>query len=183
MKYTAHSESGLGNVYVLAVAEVTDDEVAPEITATLPAQNAVGVSASGSITISYNERIQAGNTEKAAMLNDKELQPVWNTRSVTFNYNMLTYGATYTFTLPAGYVTDRSGNAAEALTLTFTVMDKQKPEPRIFDAVVDKSLNLQQGQSIPATATMPKQYRYIQDAIDDAPSNATQPYLIFIKEG
>ena len=26
MKYTAHSESGLGNVYVLAVAEVTDDE-------------------------------------------------------------------------------------------------------------------------------------------------------------
>ncbi|MGN0221558.1 MAG: pectinesterase family protein [Prevotella sp.] len=183
MKYTSHSESGLGNVYVLATAEVTADDVAPEVTATLPAQNAVGVSASGSITISYNERIQAGNTEQPATLNDKTLQPVWNTRSVSFNYNMLAYGATYTFTLPAGYVKDRSGNAAGAMTLTFTVMDKQKPESRIFDAVVDKSLDLQQGQSIPATATMPKQYRYIQDAIDDAPSNATQPYLIFVKEG
>ncbi len=30
---------------------------------------------------------------------------------------------------------------------------------------------------------MPKQYRYIQDAIDDAPGDATQPYLIYIKEG
>lgn len=183
MKYATHSESGVGNVYVLGTAEVVADEVAPKVTATLPVANATGVSASGSITVSYDERIQAGNADGLAMLGDKTLTPTWNTRSVTFNYVALDYGKTYTFTMPAGYVQDRSGNAAEAVSLTFTVMERQKPEARIFDAVVDKTLNLAQGESIAATETMPKQYRYIQDAIDDAPATNAKPYLIYIKEG
>lgn len=183
LKYAAHSESGIGNVYVLGTAETVADDVAPVVTATLPADGATGVSASGSITISYNERIQAGTAVAEATLDGKTLQPTWNTRSVTFNYVGLEYGKTYAFVLPAGYVADRSGNAAAAQTLTFTVMDRQKPQARIFDAVVDKNLDLKQGQSIAATETMPKQYRYIQDAIDDAPNNATTPYLIYIKEG
>ena len=183
LKYTAHSESGVGNVYILGTAKVVADDVAPKVSATLPVNNAMGVSASGSITISFDERIQAGNVNGIAMLGDKVLTPTWNTRSVSFNYVALDYGETYTFTMPAGYVQDRSGNAAEALTLTFTVMEKQKPSARIFDAIVDKSLNLQQGESIAATETMPKQYRYIQDAIDDAPSANAKPYLIYLKEG
>ena len=183
LKYAVHSESGVGNVYILGTAEVVADDVAPQVSATLPAANATGVSASGSITISFNERIQPGTAGGSAMLGGKELSPVWNTRSVSFNYVSLDYGSTYTFTMPAGYVEDRSGNAAEALTLTFTVMERQKPAARIFDAVVDKSLNLAQGESIAATETMPRQYRYIQDAIDDAPSANAKPYLIYIKEG
>lgn len=183
LKYTSHSESGVGNVYILGTAEVATDGDAPLVLSTLPADNADGVSASGSITITYNERIQAGDTTEMALLGDKEMVPTWNTRSVTFNYVALDYGKTYRFSVPAGYVQDRSGNAAEAVSLTFTVMERQKPEMRIFDAVVDKSLNLQQGESIAATETMPKQYRYIQDAIDGAPSAAAKPYLIFVKEG
>ncbi|MGN1376546.1 MAG: pectinesterase family protein [Prevotella sp.] len=183
LKYTVHSESGVGNVYVLGTAEVVADDIAPVITSTLPVDGATGVSASGKITVSFDERIQAGNTTVPASLSGKTLTPEWSTRSVSFNYNSLDYGATYTFTLPAGYVNDRSGNASDGVTITFTVMDKQKPTARIFDAVVDKSLELAQGQYVEATETMPRQYRYIQDAIDNAPSNSTQPYLIFVKEG
>lgn len=183
LKYTSHSESGLGNVFILGTAEVVSDNEAPLVSATLPADNATGVSASGSITITYNERIQPGDATEAVVLDGKELTPVWNTRSVTFNYVALEYGKTYSLAIPAGYVQDRSGNVAAAVSVTFTVMERQKPAARIFDAVVDRTLDLRQGECIEATETMPKQYRYIQDAIDDAPSAATKPYLIFIKEG
>ena len=183
MHYTSHSESGIGNLYVIGEAEVADDNVPPVAISTLPANGATGVSAAGRITVQFDERIIAGDSQKPATLGNKPLQPTWNTRSVSFNYNSLEYGQTYTFTLPEAYVKDRSGNASTAVELSFTVMDKEKPQPRIFDAIIDKTLNLEQGQSLPATATMPKQYRYIQDAIDDAPDNAAQPYLIFIKAG
>ena len=183
MKYTAHSESGLGNMYVIGEAEVAEDNVAPVAVSTLPANGATGVSAAGRITVQFDERIMAGDSQKDATLGDRTLQPTWNTRSVSFNYNSLEYGKTYTFTLPEAYVKDRSGNASAEVQVSFTVMDKQKPQPRICDAVVDKTLDLSQGQSLPATTTMPKQYRYIQDAIDDAPDNASQPYLIYIKAG
>ena len=183
MKYSVHSESGVGNVYVLGKAEVTADDVAPVVTSTLPVDGASGVSAAGTITISFDERIQQGSSNVPAKLGEKVLTPAWSTRSVSFNYNSLNYGETYTFTMPKGYVADRSGNDAPEVVLTFTVMERQKPEQRIFDALVDKTLNLNQGEYIEATETMPRQYRYIQDAIDDAPGNAVKPYLIYIKEG
>ena len=183
MAYTSHSESGVGNMYVIGVAEVAEDNIAPVVISTLPANGDNGVSAAGRITISFDERIQAGNTQNPATLGDKSLQPIWNTRSVSFNYNSLKYGQTYSFSMPEAYVKDRSGNSSAPVNFSFTVMEKQKPQLRIFDAIVDKNLKLQQGQSIPATENMPKQYRFIQDAIDDAPANTSQPYLIFIKEG
>ncbi|MGN1263061.1 MAG: pectinesterase family protein, partial [Prevotella sp.] len=188
LSYTSHSESGLGNVYVLGTADVADDDVPPVVTATLPATGATGVSASGNITISFDERIKAGSeTAGEAVLKgadgEKVLTPVWNTRSVTFNYVALKYGESYKFVMPAGYATDRSGNPAPAVEVSFTIMDKLKPEARIFDAVVDKTLDLAHGEYIEATLTMPKQYRYIQDAIDDAPETNTRPYLIYIKAG
>lgn len=184
LEYYLHSESGVGNVYIMGAAEVENDDVAPVVTGTVPADKATGISASGRITISYNERIQAGNIVNGeARLGDKTLSPVWNTRSVSFDYVGLEYGKTYTFSIPAGYVTDRSGNSAAAVSLTFTVMERSKPSARIFDAVVDKSLSLGYGESIAATETMPKQYRYIQDAINDAPATSAKPYLIYIKEG
>lgn len=183
MKYTAHSESGIGNLYILGKAEVVADDIAPKVTATIPVKDAKGASASGSVTISFDERIQAGTAAGVATLNGKEIAPKWNTRSVSFDYVALEYGQTYTFKMPAGYVADLSGNSAEAVEFSFTVMERQKPAARIFDAVVDRTLDLPQGGFIEATADMPKQYRYIQDAIDDAPAASTKPYLIYIKEG
>ncbi|MBQ7419151.1 MAG: Ig-like domain-containing protein [Prevotella sp.] len=183
LNYTDHSESGIGNLYILGTAEVTPDTDAPVLSTSLPASGATGISASGKITLSYNERIQAGNVDGNALLNGKKLTPTWNTRSVVFDYAGLDYGQTYTFSMPAGYVADRSGNAAPAVEITFTVMERQQPAARTFDAIVDATLELDHGQSIAATTNMPKQYRYLQDAINDAPSANTKPYLIFMKEG
>lgn len=181
LKYCAHSESGVGNVFVLGTAEVEADEVAPVVTSLLPADGATGVSASGRITVSYDERIEAaGDATASAMLNGKPLSPQWSSRSVSFDYFKLDYGQSYTFTMPAGYVQDRSGNKGSAVTLTFTVMQRQQPEARTFDAIVDQSLET---DKVEATADMPAQYKKIQDAINDAPSSNARPYLIFIKEG
>lgn len=181
MKYADHSESGFGNMYVLGEAEVVADTEAPIVTSTIPANNATGVSATGSITISFNERIQySGIIGATPMLDGKAIAPVWNSRSVSFPYVALEYGKTYKFTLPAGYVADKSGNKADGVELTFTVMDRVKPQARTFNAIVDASLS---EDKIAATADMPAQYKTIQAAINDAPEVNEKPYLIYIKEG
>jgi len=179
LQYCDHSESGVGNVYVLGTAEVAEDAVAPVVTSTIPANNATGVSATGKITISFDERIEQGKANGVATLNGKPLEAQWSSRSVSFDYFNLAYGQAYTFLMPAGFVQDRSGNQAEAVGLTFTVMERQQPAARTFDAIVDHSLEA----DVAATDDMPAQYRKIQDAINAAPSNNTRPYLIFIKEG
>ena len=179
LKYCDHSESGVGNVYVLGAAEVADDAEAPVVTGTIPANDAVGVSATGKITITFNERIKAVDGAGKATLNGKELTPQWSSRSVSFDYFNLTYGEQYVFTMPEGFVQDNSGNKAAAVKLSFSVMERQQPDARTFDAIVDGSLEA----DVAATSDMPAQYKKIQDAINAAPSNSTRPYLIFIKEG
>ena len=183
LMYTSHSESGVGNVYILGTAEVAPDEEAPQISTTIPENNATGVSASGKIIISYQERIKAGTTTEKAKLNGEEVAAVWSTRSVSFDYAGLEYGSTNQFSMPAGFVQDLSGNAAEAVNITFTVMERQQPQARTFDAIVDATLDLGHGEKIAATADMPAQYRYLQDAINDAPAANTKSYLIYMKEG
>jgi len=137
LDYTSNSECGVGNVFVLGTAEVVADKVAPVVTATVPANNATGVSASGKIIISYDERIETAQSNEKVMLAGKELTPTWNSRSVSFDYKNLDYNTPYTFTLPAGYVQDRSGNkSAEAVTIAFTTMNKPTVEKALYDFIV-----------------------------------------------
>lgn len=180
LKYCDHSESGVGNVYILGTSEVAEDAEPPVVTSMIPADGATGVSATGRITISFNERIKAVENAGKATLNDNELTAQWSSRSVSFDYFNLNYGQNYTFSMPAGFVQDNSGNKAAAVQLTFTVMERQQPTARTFDAIVDQSLEV---AKIDATADMPAQYKKIQDAINDAPSTNSKPYLIYIKEG
>ena len=137
LKYTTNSESGVGNVYVLGTAVVVADETAPVVTATIPANDATGVSATGRITISFDERIESANSNAAVTLNDKVLTPTWNSRSVSFDYTGLDYNAAYTFTMPANYVQDRSGNKlAEAVVISFTTMQRPTIAKAMYDFIV-----------------------------------------------
>ncbi len=137
LDYASNSECGVGNVFVLGEAEVVADNVAPVMTSTVPANEATGVSATGKIIISYNERIESAESTEKVMLAGKELTPTWNSRSVSFDYKNLDYNTPYTFTLPAGYVQDRSGNkSTEAVTITFTTMDKPTVEKALYDFIV-----------------------------------------------
>jgi len=137
LDYTSNSESGVGNVFVLGEAVVADDNVAPVVTGTVPEDKATGVSATGRIIISYDERIMSASSDNVATLSGKPLEPTWNSRSVSFDYSNLEYGQQYTFTMPAGYVQDRSGNKdAQEHVIVFTVMDRPVVDKGLYDAVV-----------------------------------------------
>ncbi len=137
LKYATNSESGVGNVYVLGDAVVVADETAPVLTGTIPANQATGVSATGKITITFDERIESANSNGAVTLGDKTLQPEWSSRSVSFNYSQLDYGTQYTFQMPANYVQDKSGNKyAEAVVITFTTMQRPVVAKAMYDFIV-----------------------------------------------
>ena len=137
LNYATNSESGVGNVYVLGDAVVVADETAPVVTATIPADNATGVSATGKITITFDERIESANSDGAVTLGDKALQPEWSSRSVSFNYSQLDYGTQYTFQMPANYVQDRSENKyAQAVVINFTTMQRPTVAKALYDFIV-----------------------------------------------
>ena len=137
LDYATNSESGVGNVYVLGEAVVVADEEAPVITATIPTDNATNVSASGRITITFDERIESTNSNGAVTLNDIVLTPTWSSRSVSFDYSALDYSTAYTFTMPANYVQDKSGNKyAEAVTINFTTMSRPTVTKALYDFIV-----------------------------------------------
>ena len=137
LRYSDHSESGVGNVYILGDAEVVADDTAPVITATIPANNAIGVSATGKIIISFDEKIEAGKSDGVATLNNQPVTPVWSSRSVSFDYTGLDYNTAYSFQMPANYVQDKSGNSyAEAVTITFTTMARPTVTKAMYDFVV-----------------------------------------------
>ena len=167
LAYTSNSESQVGNVYILGTAEVEADEQAPQVVSIVPADGATSVSATGRITVSYDERIEAAEGAAAATLNGQELTPVWSNRSVSFAYKGLAYGEQYTFTLPANYVQDRSGNKdAAPHAVTFTVMQRPTVTKGLYDAVVSTAGELSA-------------------AISEANSRAdkSQRYRIFLKKG
>ena len=172
LHYTSNSECGVGNVFILGDAIVQPDETAPKVTATVPVNNATGVSATGKITISFDERIQPGPLKCMATLYAPDgytvsMTPTWSSRSVSFDYKYLNYGQQYVFSMPAGYVQDKSGNSNDqALKLTFTVMERPTVAKGLYDAVVSTNGELRA-------------------AIDDANNRAdkTTRYRIFIKKG
>ena len=142
LDYTSHSESGVGNVFVLGEALVLADEVAPQMIATIPANNATGVSATGRITISFDERIQPVEGAEMATLMAADgslvnIVPSWSNRSVSFDYSSLDYNAQYIFTLPANFVQDLSGNKdAMQHTIVFNTMDRPVVYKAMYDFVV-----------------------------------------------
>ena len=173
LNYSTNAQAGVGNVYILGDAQVEEDTQAPAITATIPADNATGVSASGKITISFDERIETAGSDGAVTLvlkgglGGQALTPTWNSRSVSFDYKNLDYDKTYSFNMPANYVQDKSGNKyAEAVVITFTTMARPVVDKADYDAVVSTAEEL-------AAAIKTANTR----------SDQTTRYRIFIKKG
>lgn len=181
LNYTTNSEAGLGNIYIFGTPVIEEDNINPEIKAITPADQENSVSANGKITVTFNERIQYGNGEATLTGNGKTitLEPEFGSSSVSFRYHNLAYSTTYTLEMPKGYVTDRSSNDAPAVSSSFTVMDRIKPEARLFNAIVDQSLK----ETILPSANQIGQYKTIQEAIDAVPTDNSKPWLIFIKAG
>ncbi len=157
----------IAELYILADRESANDDVPPVLVSTIPADGADGASATGSIILTFNEKVLTGTGN--ATLNGETIAPTLSGKSIVYNYNSLDYNTNYTFTVPAGAITDRSGNAFAGTTLTFTTMERSQPEARLFDAIVAQDCS--------------GDYATVQDAIDAAPANRVKPWLIFVKNG
>lgn len=159
--------TSITDIFVTADNITDTDQTPPNFVSSLPANNATGVSASGSVIINFDKKIVAGTG--MATLDDKPITGVFSGKTVVFNYSGLKYNTEYTFSLPSGSVLNRKGNAYGGCNIKFTTMERIQPTARLYDAVVN-----QDGSD---------DYLTLQAAIDAAPTGRTKPYLIFIKAG
>ncbi len=160
--------TAISAIFILADQVLADDYDAPELKSSVPAEGATNVTASGSIVLNFNEVVKAG--EGDVTIGDVVLtDATFSGSSVLYRYNNLDYNTTYTVTVPAGAIVDRSGNAFEGTTLTFTTMDRNQPDARLYDAVV--------------AADGSGDYLTVIEAIEAAPTGRTSPWLIFVKAG
>lgn len=164
---TDYDGLAITDVFVLASPNAADDTTAPVLITSIPAEGSIGASISGSVVLTFDEKIKIG--EPKATLNGKELEGSVAGKVVIFKYSGLSYNTNYTFSMPEGTVVDRNGNKAAAINLSFTTMTRTVPEPHLYDAVVD----------IDGTGD----YVSLQKAIDAAPANRVSPWLIFVENG
>jgi Pectin methylesterase len=157
----------LANVFVYAETAQIDDVLAPQLVSSLPAMNSTTASANGSITLTFSERVKAGTGDFT--FNGKTISPVFGNKTVSFAYTNLEYGKSYSFTVPAGAITDLSGNKFSGVTILFSTMIRPQPIAKLYDAVVAKD-----GSG---------DYTTVQAAINAVPDNRTSPWLIFVKNG
>lgn len=157
----------IAEIYVLGESLSGDDNTAPSLVSTNPENGSTVASANGAIVLNFDEKVKAGTGD--ATLDGEILQPIISGKTAVYKYNGLKYATAYTFTLPAGAITDRSGNPFAGTTIRFTTMERTQPTARLYDAVVD--------------ANGTSGYKTIQDAIAAAPEGRTSPWLIFVKKG
>jgi len=156
----------IGNIFVTADAGSMADEQAV-LQSSNPENNATNVSRNGSIILNFDKKIKAGAGK--ATLGGEEIAPIISGKSAVFKYSGLKYGTAYTFTMPEGVVTSRSGIPVAAITINFTTMERTQPEARLYDAIV-----AQDGSG---------DFKTLQAAIDAAPAGRATPYLIYVKNG
>lgn len=164
---TDYDGLSIGDIFVLGESEQANDQTAPVLVSSNPANGATGASATGSIVLTFDERIKAGTG--SATLNGENIAPTVTGKTAVFQYAGLDYNKEYAFTIPAGVITDRSGNAYAGTTINFTTMERTQPAARIYDAVV--------------AADGSGDYKTVQEAIDAAPAGRGTPWLVFIKAG
>lgn len=164
----------LSNVMIKADEIPVLDNTAPIFVSSIPESAATSASASGNIILNYDEKVKLGTGQ--AILNGKNLTAEFVNKTVKFSYFGLEYNTQYTFTLPAGFVTDLSGNNAPAVNLTFKTMEKPIPAKRAFDLIVDANATADQ-------ITSGKYVKTIAEAFTKAPSNSSTRFLVLITNG
>lgn len=136
---SANDGNTLAMFFITGTPELVNDGTAPALVSTVPANGATGVSATGKIVLTFDERVKTADSfVPTADLNGQSLTPVVSGKTVTFSYKGLEYSKEYTFTLPAGSIGDLTDNYLnEPITLTFTTMTRPVVAKKMYDAVVD----------------------------------------------
>jgi pectin methylesterase-like acyl-CoA thioesterase len=164
----------ISNILVKADEVLVSDAIAPVLQSTLPVAASTTVGASGNIILNYDEKIKLGTGN--VTFNGKVLTPEFVNKTVKFSYFGLEYNKQYTFSMPAGLVTDLSGNNAAALDLSFKTMEKPVPAKRAFNLIVDANATADQLAS-------GKYVKTIAEAFAAAPLNSSTRFLVLITNG
>lgn len=159
--------TSFANVFVHADKYTPVDTAAPVLIATEPVNGSKTAAINGTIVLNFNETMKAGTG--SATLGSTVLSATFGSRTVRFNYQKLSYNSQYTFTVPAGALTDLAGNPFPGITVTFNTSVRSQATKKLFDAVV-----AQDGSG---------DYPSVLLAIAAAPINRTAPWLIYIKNG
>jgi len=164
---TDNDGTAVTNVYVFADKNIPADADAPTVISVVPAEASSTATVNGSIIVTFNEKVKAATGD--ITLGTKVLTGIYGSKTASYAYEKLSYDTEYTFTIPAGALTDMSANAFAGITVKFKTAKRSEPTKKLFDAVVAKD-----GSG---------DYTSVIDAISAAPSGRTQPWLIFIKNG
>ena len=155
------------NVFIYADKIITIDSIKPQLVATVPVNGSNTAGITGNIVLTFSEKVKLGSGD--IVFNGNPVVPKFGSKTANIKYERLDYNATYTLTIPAGALTDLSGNAFEGHTLSFNTAQRSEAEKKLFDAVV-----AQDGSGDFLTIT---------EAIGAAPANRINPWLIFVKKG
>lgn len=157
----------LANVFIYADQAAVNDTVAPVLLSSAPAAASNNAGASGNIILYFNEKVKSGTG--SVSLDGETLTPIYGSKTVSYAYKGLKYGTAYDFVVPAGAITDISGNPYNGITLHFTTMDRPQPAARKFDVVV--------------AADGTGDVKTVQEAVNKCPDNNATPWLVFVKNG
>lgn len=123
-------------IYVLGTPKIYNDGTAPKLVNSIPANAATGVSASGRIVLTFDEKVKLADHVDVT-LGNKKLKATVAGKSITFAYLGLDYNSEYTFTLPANSVSDLADNVlTEAISVKFTTVAPPVVTPGMYDAEV-----------------------------------------------
>ncbi len=125
----------ISNIFVYGDMKLVDDGQEPTLLSSIPADGAVGASATGKIVLNFHEKVTLQNAK--ATIGDKEVEGAVSGKTVTFSYMGLEYNKEYTFTLAANSVYDLTGNACKNdIVIKFTTIAPPAVTPGQYDAVV-----------------------------------------------
>lgn len=127
----------LAMFFITGTQALVDDGKAPVLVTTVPADGATGVSASGKVVLTFDEKVMV-SSDAAATLGSQNLTPVVSGKTISFEYKGLEYSTEYTFTLPIYTVSDLTNNAIDVpISFSFTTMERPTVTKGLYDAVVE----------------------------------------------
>lgn len=133
---SANDGISLADIYITGTMEMVNDGTAPKLLSTVPAEGSSNASANGKIILTFDEKVKV-KEGATATVGLTELQPTVSGRTVMFEYKGLEYSTPYTFTLPAGSVSDLTDNAmAEDIVINFSTKTRPAITKALYDFIV-----------------------------------------------
>ena len=142
---SANDGNALAMFFITGTEKLVDDGNAPELVSTVPVGNATGVSASGKVVLTFDEKVKLAEGA-TAYINDTKINSetqiavsgAVSGKSISFEYKGLEYTTEYSFVLPANSVSDLTDNTLESpVRLTFTTMTRPTVTKGLYDEVVE----------------------------------------------